>query len=246
MIKTIIVEDDNGEAAVLEGYLVDYGKEVGEQISVKRYSSADAFLMEYGTGELADVIFMDIEMPGIDGMTCAKKLRERDGEVFLIFVTRIAKYAVHGYSVDALDYFLKPVRYRDLRMRMERIRRMKGIGDSVIKISVAGGFKVLNVKDVLYVESDNHTLIYHTDDGCFTGRGMSMRQAEQEYAKYGFARCNVCYLVNVGKCRSVDGSMLTVGDDVIQISRAKRKQFLSALKNSWTAGVNVCGKSTQD
>lgn len=246
MIKAIIVEDDNAEAAALDGFLRDYGAEMRLNISITRYVSADAFLMEYGTGDLADVIFMDIEMPGIDGLTCAQKLRERDSEVFLIFVTKIAKYAVHGYSVDALDYFLKPVRYHDLKMRMERIRKIKGFNENFIKINNAGSFKVLNVKEILYIESDNHTLIYHTENGCFTGRGKSMRQAEQELSPFGFARCNVCYLVNIEKCRTISGNLLTVGGDELQISRAKRKEFLSAFKANTEKGAKVCGKHIQN
>ena len=60
-----------------------------------------------------DIIIFDIDMPGINGIDTARKLREMDSNVTIIFVTNIAKYAINGYEVDAVDYILKPVSYYD-------------------------------------------------------------------------------------------------------------------------------------
>ena len=154
---------------------------------------------------------------------------------FFIFTTNIAKYAVHGYKVDALDYFLKPVSYYDFRMRMKRVSAYKNrllSEEKKIKIAATGGVRMVSVKDILYVESDNHLLTYHTLDGNFSSREKSMKQVESELAAYGFMRCNVCYLVNLSKCTAVQAEGVTVGGEVLAISRGRRKELMSALAQS--------------
>ena len=57
-----------------------------------------------------DLVFMDVEMPFMDGLKTAKKLREKDSQVVLVFVTKLFQYAVNGYEYDAADYIIKPIR----------------------------------------------------------------------------------------------------------------------------------------
>lgn len=234
LLKTIIIEDIPKEAQTLTGHLHRYGQEIGEDISVKCYPTADEFLEEYTSPGIADFVFMDIKMPGMDGLHAAQQLRKVDPDVFLIFVTSIAKYAVYGYKVDALDYFLKPVKYYDLKMRMDRVlkSRRAEFGKKV-KLPLSNGVKLVDVRDMLYVESDNHKLIYHTRDGMYSCRGKSMKEISAELEPHGFMRCNSCYLVNLKHCTAVRGSEAVVGDDVLQISRAKRREFIEALAKSF-------------
>lgn len=232
MLRVIIIEDCKEDADVLASYLKQYSEEIGEEIKSRVFATADAFLEKYSAAGMADLIFMDIEMPGTDGMNAAEQLRAVDPNVVLIFTTNIAKYAVHGYRVDAMDYFLKPVGYYDFRMRMQRVlegKRKRSVDQKKVHIVSAGEVRVAAVKDIYYVESDNHLLTYHTAAGNFTSREKSMKQVEGELAPYGFMRCNVCYLVNLKKCTAVQGDTVIVGGDALVISRGRRKELLAAL-----------------
>lgn len=231
MLKIVIVEDNAVEADALNECLQRWSDEAGETIMVERFSSADKFLYNYGGG--SDVCFMDIAMPGTDGMEAARKLRKIDSDVPLIFVTNLAQYAMCGYKVDALDYFLKPVNYYDLKLRMERIRKKYKHDTTVHLTTVDGAQKVISLRDVLYIESNDHVLAYRTEKETFFSREKTMKQAESEYSEKGFARCNVCYLVNLRYCTEVRDGVAVVGGHELQISRAKRKQFLQALADSF-------------
>ena len=235
LLRVVIIEDCNKDSDVIVSYLKRYSSEINEEIKCRVFRTADEFLSKYTASGLADLIFMDIEMPGTDGMNAAEALRAIDPNVFLIFTTNIAKYAVHGSKVDALDYFLKPVSYYDFRMRMKRVSAYKNrllSEEKKIKIAATGGVRMVSVKDILYVESDNHLLTYHTLDGNFSSREKSMKQVESELAAYGFMRCNVCYLVNLSKCTAVQAEGVTVGGEVLAISRGRRKELMSALAQS--------------
>lgn len=231
MLKVVIVEDNTAEADALNECLQRWSKETGETIMVERFLSADKFLYNYCGG--IDVCFMDIEMQGTDGMAAARKLRTIDNDVSLIFVTNLAQYAICGYEVDALDYFLKPVKYYDLKLRMERIRKKHKYDTAMRFIATDGMQKVINLRDVLYIESNNHVLAYHTETETYFSREKTMKQAESEYSEYGFVRCNVCYLVNLRYCTEVRDGVVIAGGHELQISRAKRKQFLQALSDSF-------------
>lgn len=72
------------------------------------YASVD-FLEEYDS--TYDIVFLDIEMPGSDGLTTAREIRGKDDAVAIIFITNMAQYAIHGYEVNAIDFMVKPVGY---------------------------------------------------------------------------------------------------------------------------------------
>ena len=109
MIEIAIVEDEENYREVLCDYLNKFQKESGEQIHLSVFTDGDEIVENYSA--VYDVILMDIEMRFMNGMTAAKKIREADKGVVIIFITNMAQYAIQGYAVDALDYVLKPISY---------------------------------------------------------------------------------------------------------------------------------------
>ena len=109
-IKIAIVEDEQASRDMLSAYLHDYGTEEKVDLAVAAYPDGDSFIADYVKGKY-DLVFMDICMPGTDGMSVARKLRETDSEVLLVFVTTMAKFAVEGYDVNAFKYIVKQIVY---------------------------------------------------------------------------------------------------------------------------------------
>ena len=118
MLKIAIVEDKQMEAQQLISHLDRFSQDRGEALQCHWVDNAVKFLEDYQWQY--DIIFMDIQMPGIDGMRAAERLRAVDSTVVLIFVTSLAQYAIQGYSVGALDYILKPVNYPALALKLQR------------------------------------------------------------------------------------------------------------------------------
>ena len=138
MIRSAIVEDDDDAAALLAGYLSRYGTENGVVFSVERFSNAVPFIERYDGGY--DIVFMDIEMDDLDGMSAARLLRKRDGAVALVFVTNMAQFAIKGYEVDALDFIVKPVKYYDFAFRLKKaVSRIAAKEEKYLSVSLTGG-----------------------------------------------------------------------------------------------------------
>ena len=120
MPNIALVEDEPEAADVLAAFIARYADEKGLELAVTRFGNAMDFEM---THQHFDLVFMDIQMPGINGMEAAQLMRTYDSETPIIFVTNLAQYAVKGYEVDALDFIVKPVTYFNFRMRMDKAMR---------------------------------------------------------------------------------------------------------------------------
>ena len=112
------MEDDKTYAAQLKEYLVRYGTEKNQKISVALFPDGEDIVTDYSAE--FDIILMDVEMTFMDGMTTAERIREKDNEVVIIFITNMPQYAIQGYKVDALDYVLKPISYFAFSQRIDR------------------------------------------------------------------------------------------------------------------------------
>lgn len=226
-ISVAVVEDEDKAALALEQCLSQFGEKNGDEFSVARFSDAVSFLRQYQP--VYDIVFMDIRMPGMDGMSAAQKLREKDPVVTLVFVTSIVGYAVQGYSVNALDFIVKPIQYTTFAMRMKRImqavRMKKGTG---ILVNTEEGNKVIPSQTIQYVEVLDHDLTYHTEEGDYTVRE-KLGNVEKQLASDSFFRCSASHLINLRYLTRLNGETVIVAGQEIRVSRSKKKELTMAV-----------------
>ncbi len=233
MIKIAIVEDDVVCLNELKSFFARYSVEMNCSISVDGFDTADTFLTKYENG-IYQMVFMDIEMPGTDGMEAAKILRQKDGDVLLFFVTNLSQYAVESYEVQAFNFMVKPITYNNFYMKMDRaIQRIKNDAYTKVTVSVKKNDKfvdmIIPISDIRYVEVYNHSIIYHTTKGDFMAHGESMKTIAAKLESCGFFMCDQSYLINLKYITAVDKDDVYIDSDVIKISRRKRNEFLSAV-----------------
>ena len=233
-IKVSIVEDDDGAAAQLMEYLKRYGDGKGIDFDIIRYKNVSLFLSNYNNS--ADLIFMDIMLPDGDGMSAIAKIRERDADVTVIFVTNMSQYAVKGYEVRALDFIVKPVSYGNFSAKLGGahavIRQRAGKN---LWISNKDGKICVRSTKIRYIEIVKHVLVYHTLDGEFTQSGV-LSNVQSELAGEPFSLCNRCYLVNLRYVTAVRRFDVYLGEEMLQISHSKRAEFVRDLNNYLAKG----------
>lgn len=234
-IRAAIVEDDRNHAGVLQDYLLRYGQERGMEILAELFSSGLDFVSDYVPR--FDVVFMDIDMPHMNGMDCAFKLREMDWDVPIVFVTSMVQYAVKGYEVEALGYMVKPVEYYSFSVLMDKVcMRQSERGEKRLCVGSGDRMRRIPLRNLYYVEVLDHYLIYHVAGGEELRLIGKMKEVEDALAGKNFFRCSNCYLVNLSHVLGIDGNEITVGKDKIQISRRRKKEFLIALHSYLNGG----------
>ena len=227
VVKVSIVEDENAAAQILKEYLVRYTSDRGTEFDIHTYKNGMQFLMNYDMS--TDLVFMDIELPNLNGIETSARLREIDSVVGLVYVTNMAKYAIEGYAYHAIDYLLKPLVYQAFLIKMDRILKFvnKNRKTSSITLVSRTGQIVLELNSVYYVEVSGHDVLYHTDRGCFKVYG-TLKEESKKLPKETFIQCNSCYVVNLRHISKIDGNELVVGGCRIETSRSRRKSLLEA------------------
>ena len=235
MIRIAIVEDERRERAHLRDCLAYMAEKEQLEFDIVEFGSGEEFLGGYQP--VYDIVLMDIELPGINGMETAKALRRLDSFVLLVFVTNMVQYAVSGYEVDALNYILKPVNRFDFALKMNKaISRTAKQTEKSVQIRAGKDLYMLPVAAIRYLEVDGHYIVYHTTEGDYS-EYITLKEAEKKLNKPYFVRCNRCYLVNLKYVSAVRDDVVQVGRDELLISRPQKKAFLNALA-VFIGGVN--------
>lgn len=225
--RIAIVEDNEESISVLMGFLHRFAKEQNTLFDAFVFKDGDEIVSDYEAKY--DIIFLDIEMKRMDGVSAAKKIRSFDREVILIFITNAPQYAIKGYEVDALSYLLKPVPYfafsQELMKSLDKINKRK---NKYVLITTENGIVRLNIADITYIETRNHYLTIHTKNEIFTMKA-PLKKMVNELRDSPFYVCNSCYLVNLDEVTGVDGETAIVSGDELKISRPRKKGFMEAL-----------------
>ena len=223
-MRIAIVDDEQAMREQLAEYIKKYADEQHLQLDTCSLPSGDALLQS--EDRAFDIIIFDIDMPGTSGLDTARKIRETDENVVILFVTNIAQYAINGYEVDAVDYIIKPVGYCDFAMKFQKaVRRAGRTQSNRIVIDTVNGPVGLSTDSIQYVEVMAHYVIYHTAEQTYRVRA-SMKEREDALRPYHFVRCHKSYLINLKHLKSISASDVIVDDLSIPLGRAYKDDLL--------------------
>ena len=234
VINIAVVEDDDQEAKKLTNSLTQFALQNHLQFQITHFPDAAMLLDQYKAN--FDLIFLDIMLPHISGMEAARRLRQIDHSVTIVFVTNMAQYAIEGYSVDAFDYILKPINDHAFDLKLKRI--LSHIGSKLedrISIRTEGGTISLQLRKICYVEVKGHYLNWYTLDGVYRSLGPLKdvgRQLPESY--HAISRW---YVVNMQHVHSVVGDDVLIGDEKLRIGRSYKQKFLQTYAEYMVGGM---------
>jgi two-component system, LytTR family, response regulator LytT len=203
---------------------------------VDRAASASEALVALGGGGAAyDGLFLDVRMPGLDGVELARVLRRFERPPAVVFVSAFDDAAVDAFELAALDYIVKPVSRRRLDEAIDRVRRAAGaapaeddVDTDVLPVDMlrGGGTRLLARSSILYLQAHGDYVRVASDEGRYLLRAR-MAELEARWSGHGFARVHRGYLVNLRRAVEVrpqlNGTAVLVMADGTEVPIARRQ-----------------------
>lgn len=215
--KIAVCDDSQADRDYVSSLARRWASERGDTARIELFSSAESFLFQYAEESDFDILLLDIEMGGMDGVTMAKKLRRDNDTVQIIFITGYSDYIAEGYEVAALHYLVKPLREEKLFSVLNRAAEKLRKNEKVLHLEISGEMVRLPIHRIRWAEvSGNYVTIHENAD--YTVK-MTLGQLEKELDER-FFRVGRSAIVNLTQIsRVTKGSIMLTGGGSIPLPR---------------------------
>lgn len=226
MISIGICDDEQVFCDLLAQKTKAYMEHCGEPFELHCFSDADGLLL-YG-GHF-DILLLDIQMPGMDGMKLAAKLRTTDSRTAIIFVTALKERVFDAFELEAVDYICKPIDDHRLNEALKRaLKKVKTNGEKQLLVKTMNWCKSVKISDIHYCEVINRKIYLHTQSGVIDYY-CKIEDVEKQL-DYRFVRCHRSYLVNLDHFVKYENGHVTLSDGAqIPVSRLRHQAFMDAM-----------------
>ncbi|ADY29497.1 MULTISPECIES: LytR/AlgR family response regulator transcription factor [Cellulophaga] len=244
MIEAVVIDDEIKAIQSLTWELTNFSDEIKVVASFTDPYEA----LNYLDGNIPDCVFLDIEMPIMDGFQFMQKVKDR--EYPIVITTAYNQYAIKALKNEAIDYLLKPIDTDDLNDTIVKIKKYNQKNDTIerlerlllgfnsnkankrITINTDGKLIFLNSDEIMYAESDGNYSTLYLDDGNKVVLTKKLKEVDDMLTLENFFRVHNSYIVNVNKVKEfikTDGYLVLQSNDRIPVSRQKKSNFLDLL-----------------
>lgn len=227
-MKIAVVEDEKAHRDLLISYLEAWGAQRGKSIELSSFDSAESFWFACEEYSDFDMLFLDIQMAGMDGMELAHKVRERDRDIVIVFTTGITDYLEEGYEVEALHYLIKPLSEEKVGQCMEKAftRRRQ---EQFVTLHAAEGTIKVSTESINYVEARGRSCSIGRVFGSGTRVELEVRESFSELEtlldEKEFMKCHRSYLCRIGNIHRIEkGDIFFDDGSSIPVSRRLYQQ----------------------
>lgn len=230
-IKAGICEDDPVQQKNLTRMLESWSESRSVKLRLFVYDSSSALWFDWCARMDFDLLILDIDLgkERENGMELARRIRQRDGSVSILFVTGLPEYMNQGYDVQALHFLVKPVEKERMYAVLDRaLSAAKGPEESLLLEEETRVQKIL-LHRILYLEAFSHSVTLHlAGEECLEVK-RGMKEMEQQLPADGFFRCHRSYLIHLLHVRKIAGNQVFLeGGAVLPVSRMKEKKLYQA------------------
>lgn len=234
-MKIAICDDERIFQKQLKQELEKFYKDLDKKIET--FDSGNQFLTVFAHVPLQfELIFMDIEMPGINGMDTARKIRQFNETVPIVFLTSFREFATEGYQVDAFRYLLKPLQVKELHQMLIQLEQSRQKNGKII-VNDAGNRIVLAYSEIIYIKSENVYIKLCTTRGSFLIRE-KLKEQLMQLPESTFFQIHRSYVVNLSHVVSFSERFVCMSDKtMLPLSRTKRSLFCEKFMNDMSGKV---------
>lgn len=233
----LIVDDDAKDRALVSKKITEWGNKNKIDVNIKEMDHVACSSPAMRSIQDVDVLILDVEMPGIDGMTLAQHIREQNSRIEIIFVSSHAEFALRGYNVCAADYLCKPVQNAKLYAVLDYIQKRLTYKDDepVISLKRGTGVDKYYCADILYIKARLHGIEVVTIEKR-QEYNISIGDVQKILPEKVFSRCHRSYIVNTKKVTEIESKLHfklhLVSGETLDIGRAYFENIKNAILNN--------------
>lgn len=223
MLHISICDDELTQQALLTDWVKEWGALEKTELSVNCFDTADQFLFQWEEKRNTDILLLDIEMPGMDGMQLARKIREEGENLQIIFVTGMSEYVYEGYDVNAVSFLIKPVKKERLHDCLTKAVKQMGLEEPMLVVQSLGEVSKIRIRDISYLESEAHdTVIYLGSTSVRSKEGIHRLEVEIGKKSNAFFKLHRSYLVSLPHIQKITKKDVWMDTgDILPIARGK-------------------------
>jgi len=213
-----ICDDEHYQIEYVKRVVSAWAEERGVAVVLSEFPSAEAFLFAYEEKRNVDILLLDVEMAQINGIALARKIRENDSRMQIVFITGYPDFMAEGFEVAALHYLMKPVREQKLFEVLDRAVKNLGRTESTVLLETERGLIRVSFSQIMAVEARGHDVLLTLTGGKETAKIGINELAEKLDAS--FVRCHRSYLVGLRHIfRITKTDVILDGGESIPLSR---------------------------
>ena len=210
MAYRIAVCDDNAaDSEYVLKLLSAWAKDRDVPIQAEQFPSAEAFLFRYAEDKSFDILLLDVEMGGMDGVTMAKRIRPENETVQLVFITGYSDYIAEGYEVSALHYLMKPVKKEKLYSVLDRALEKCRQNERFLNLELSGELVRIPFYEISYLEVHQNYVTIHANKEYTVKRPLS---DFEEALDHRFTRIGRAMILNLNFIRCVTRTEVQLSD----------------------------------
>lgn len=209
-IRTAICDDSPTDREMICAYLDRWTKERGNCVTKSMFSSAENFLFQSEDNRAYDLLLLDIEMKELSGVALARKIREGNREVQIVFISGYDDYISDGYDVEALNYILKPVDYEKFAAVLDKAADKIKKNERAVFFELNDGMVRVPMYEIIYIEVRGNYITAHTVNEDLSVK-TTLSKIEKELDSR-FFRTSRSYLVNLRYVRRTSKKEVTLLD----------------------------------
>ncbi len=239
-IRLAIIDDILDDRENLKnGLSVFHTLEPSVNFLIKEFDSGSAFLNEYDSGAFS-IVFLDIQMPGINGIESANRLRHMDSETLIVFCSTSREYAFDAFPIHPFDYLVKPYTQDRLNSVLSEMIRVVSKEEPVIEIRIPRDTILVPLKSIISASSHGHSVDIVLDDGNKLVSTMKYSELEKQLlVNNRFLSCNRGIIINMDHVRSLDGDLFRMKNgSAFPLKIRERSKIVSHYTKYMLARVN--------
>ncbi|QUO33319.1 response regulator transcription factor [Faecalicatena sp. Marseille-Q4148] len=226
-IRVALCDDEETVREYLGRLLEEWKERQNDQLQIEYFESAESFLFQYEEDKRWQLLILDIEMGKMNGVELAKKVREHNKEVQILFVTGYMDYISDGYEVEALHYLLKPVTKEKLFSVLDRARERMKKSEKALFLQGSDETVRIPYYEIRYVEVQHNYVTIHAAEDYTVKKTLS--ELEEELGD-GFFRTGRSFLVNLKCVKRITKKEVSLKDGmVIPLSRGMYEKINRAM-----------------